>query len=228
MRARRPVLPALAAVLAGAFVAGIVTLLSGTPGESAADQARLTLDADGTPRSAGALEPRPTTSAATSTTTPPTTTRPTTTTTTAPVEPPAPPATTEAPPPTTAAAPDTALQDEVVSLTNDERQQAGCGPLKIDASITAAAQGHASDMAKRDYFDHTTPEGVTFDQRIRNAGYASPGAENIAKGARTAGQVVQMWMDSPGHRRNILNCDLNTIGVGFDRKGFYWVQDFGF
>ncbi len=225
MRARLPVLPALAAALAGALVAGVVTLLSGAPGASAADQGRLALDADGSHLSNADLEHRrttktPTTPAAPATTTQPATITPKPTTTTAPP-------TTEAPPPVTTK-PDTSVTDQVVTLTNAQRQQQGCTPLAVNASITAAAQGHADDMANRDYFEHTTPDGVTFDQRIRNAGYSSPGAENIAKGASTAEQVVQMWMDSPGHRRNILNCDLNTIGVGFNSDGLYWVQDFGF
>jgi uncharacterized protein YkwD len=230
MRARRPVLPALTAVLAGALVAGAATFLSGPADESSADQPSLNVDLTGEPRpdasgdreqpSTSASSTAPTTKATTATTT---TTPPAPTTTT---PPPAPPATTE--PTTTTASPDLSAQEQVVSLTNAERQRAGCGPLTINASITAAAQGHASDMSNRDYFEHTTPEGVTFDQRIRNSGYSKPGAENIAKGASTADQVVELWMNSPGHRANILNCDLNTIGVGFDKDGSYWVQDFGF
>ena len=70
-------------------------------------------------------------------------------------------------------------------------------------------------MAARDYFSHTTPEGVTFDQRIKNAGYP-PGAENIARGQRTAESVMSSWMGSEGHRRNIENCRLTTIGVGLN------------
>jgi uncharacterized protein YkwD len=212
-------------VVAGALVAGAATLLSGNAGEPAADQGRLGLAATDT-RRGGDLEQRGTptkkTPDTTTTTIPPTTTTqpppPTTTT---------PPQTTEAPPPATTK-PDSSAQDQVVALTNAERQQAGCGPLTVDADITAAAQGHATDMANRDYFEHTTPEGVTFDQRIRNAGYSRPGAENIAKGASSAAQVMDLWMNSAGHRANILNCDLNTIGVALDRDGFYWVQDFGF
>lgn len=227
MRARRPVLPALTAVLAGALVAGGATFLTGPAADSSADQPRLSVDATGGKRPSGNLE-QPSTSAAS---TAPTTTTTTATTTTPPPAPTTtttnpPPATTD--PPVTAESPDTSAQDKVVNLTNAERQQAGCGPLAFDASIAAAAQGHATDMANRDYFEHTTPEGVTFDQRIRNAGYSKPGAENIARGADTAEQVVELWMNSPGHRANILNCDLNTIGVGLDTDGFYWVQDFGF
>jgi uncharacterized protein YkwD len=115
----------------------------------------------------------------------------------------------------------------VVELTN--RVRTACDkPLQVDSRITAAAQGHASDMAQRKYFSHNTPEGVTFDKRIKAAGYDSPGAENIAQGQRTAEQVMQSWMNSPGHQRNILNCDYTTIGVAVDTNGFYWVQDFGF
>ena len=229
MRSRRPVLPALTAAVAGALVAGAATFLSGgTDTSDAADQARLGIEATGSERPSGDLEQRQTTTTTTSTSAAPTTTTttpaPTTTTTVPPTT-----QTTDAPPPaTTTTAPDSSAQDQVVALTNAARQRAGCGPLTVDASITAAAQGHASDMAKRDYFEHTTPEGVTFDQRIRNAGYPRPGAENIAKGASSAEQVMGLWMNSPGHRANILNCDLDTIGVGLDRDGFYWVQDFGF
>lgn len=226
MRARRPVLPALTAAVAGALVAGAATLLSAhADARDAANQARLSLEATENP--AGDLDRRTTTTTTTSST-PTTTAAPTTTTTPPPPPTTTPPRTTEPPPPVTTTPPDTSAQDQVVSLTNAERKQAGCGPLTVNADITAAAQGHATDMANRDYFEHTTPEGVTFDQRIRQAGYSRPGAENIAKGADTAERVMNLWMNSPGHRANILNCDLNTIGVGLDTDGFYWVQDFGY
>ena len=66
-------------------------------------------------------------------------------------------------------------------------------------------------MAARNYFSHTTPEGVTFDQRIKTAGYPQPGAENIAKGQRSAQQVMNDWMGSDGHRRNIENCHGSVV-----------------
>ena len=217
-------------MLAGALVAGAATVLTGPATQSSADQAPLSVDLTGERRAPSDTQDETTTSSTASsspTSSAPTTTDappPPTTTVETTTEPPAPPpATTEPPPPA-----DTSAQAQVVSLTNAERQQAGCGPLTTDGSITAAAQAHASDMAARGYFEHTNPEGVTFDQRIRNSGYARPGAENIARGATTAEVVVDMWMNSPGHRANILNCDLRTIGVGLDRDGFYWVQDFGF
>jgi uncharacterized protein YkwD len=200
---------------------------------SSADQPDLNVALSGEqrPDSDGDLKQQPTTSSsgtsstsATSTTTTPPTTTSTQTTTAAP-----PPVTSStAPPAAPPASTDVSAQDQVVTLVNSERGKAGCGPLTANAQLTAAAQGHASDMAARGYFEHTTPEGVTFDQRIRNAGYPSPGAENIAQGARTAESVMDLWMNSAGHRANILNCDLDTIGVGLDRNGFYWVQDFGF
>lgn len=116
----------------------------------------------------------------------------------------------------------------VLQLVNEERDDHGCGPVKSDSRLVTAAQKHSSDMADRGYFSHDTPEGVPFDQRIRAAGYPSPGAENIAMGQRSAEDVMNAWMHSEGHRRNILNCDLHAIGVGLDTNGWYWTQDFGY
>lgn len=82
-------------------------------------------------------------------------------------------------------------------------------------------------MSERGYFSHTTPENVGFAERARRAGYPSPGAENIARGHRSAEAVMQGWMESPGHRENILNCSLTTMGVGVDTDGWYWTQVFG-
>ena len=116
---------------------------------------------------------------------------------------------------------------EVVSLTNRERGKAGCRPLTVDRRLTAAAQGHSEDMAEQRFFSHTSPDGRGFADRIHATGYPSPGAENIAYGQTSAREVVADWMGSPGHRRNILDCELTEIGVGFDRRGYYWTQDFG-
>lgn len=226
-------LPALTAAVAGALVAGIATMLAGPVSASSADRATLSIAVTDSrsPDARGDLE-RP---APGEQTDDPTSADPTTTTapetSSEPEPPPAPPQTTsEEPPPADPppASPDTSQTDQVVALANTFRQQEGCGPLSIDAALTSAAQKHASDMANRGYFSHNTPEGVTFDQRIRNAGNSRPGAENIARGADNAKDVMRMWMDSPGHRANILNCDLSSIGVGLDRDGFYWVQDFGY
>ncbi|MCA1656079.1 MAG: CAP domain-containing protein [Pseudonocardiaceae bacterium] len=232
-RARRPVLPALAALLAGALVAGTATVLAHPGAASAGEPIGRNLARADT-RSSGAHgdlnRPAPeasssapsTSGAPTTSSTPPSTSSAT----------PLPPASTSPadPPPTAAppAPPNTSQQDRVVMYVNAFRDRAGCGPVVVDSRLTAAAQGHSSDMSNRGYFSHTTPEGVTFDQRIRNAGHPSPGAENIARGARDAEDVMRLWMESSGHRANILNCDLGTIGVGLDRDGFYWVQDFGY
>lgn len=125
------------------------------------------------------------------------------------------------------AAPAPPVQDQVVSLVNQARAGAGCAPLTVDGRLTQAATEHSADMARRGYFSHTTPEGVTFGERLRKAGYPAPGAENIARGHATADQVVGDWLKSRGHRKNIMDCSLRTIGVGVEYGGNFWTQDFG-
>jgi uncharacterized protein YkwD len=120
------------------------------------------------------------------------------------------------------------VTDEVVRLTNVERAKAGCAPLHVDARLTAAGQEHSEDMATRGYFSHTTPEGATPWDRAKAAGYPNPSAENIAMGYRTAADVVAGWMGSAGHRTNILNCDSRAVGIGYDPRGSYWTQLFGY
>lgn len=120
------------------------------------------------------------------------------------------------------------LASGVVELVNRHRADAGCAPLTVDMRLVEAAQRHSEDMAARGYLSHTTPEGVSFDERIRRAGYPAPAAENIARGPRSAERVVTMWMDSPGHRANILNCEITAIGVGVAPDGWYWTQTFGY
>ncbi|ONH24446.1 CAP domain-containing protein [Pseudofrankia asymbiotica] len=161
----------------------------------------------------------------------PTTTPPRTVPTT---RPPTRPPTTPAPRPTTTAPPPPAggtQTDEVVRLTNVERSKAGCGPLAVDARLTAAAQGHSADMAQKNYFSHTSLDGRSFADRIRATGFPGTSiAENIAAGGTTAAQTVEMWMNSEGHRANILNCSYTHIGVGYAEGGsyrYYWTQDFG-
>ncbi|WP_433240742.1 CAP domain-containing protein [Actinomadura nitritigenes] len=117
----------------------------------------------------------------------------------------------------------------VVALTNTERAKAGCRPLRVDKRLAAAARAHSADMAAHGYFDHDSLDGDSPWTRMLDAGYPAPGAENIAKGYATAAAVVGGWMDSPGHRANILDCGLRAIGVGMAAgpDGPLWTQDFG-
>lgn len=121
---------------------------------------------------------------------------------------------------------------EVLALVNRERANAGCAPVTLDTRLSAAALAHSEDMARRNYFSHTAPDGTTFDERIEQAGYSwSTAAENIAAGQATPAQVMSAWMGSPGHKANILSCDFTQMGLGHyyeagDRYGHYWTQNF--
>ncbi|PRY02705.1 CAP domain-containing protein [Allonocardiopsis opalescens] len=121
------------------------------------------------------------------------------------------------------------IEDEVVALTNRERTAAGCPALSVDERLHAAAEGHSGDMAERDYFSHESPEGDGPGERAAAQGYPRWSGENIAMGQPDAASVVQAWMDSPGHRDNILNCSSTDIGVGAvdSGRGIYWTQLFG-
>jgi len=126
------------------------------------------------------------------------------------------------------ASPDTAAQ--VVALVNKERADAGCDPLTEDAQLEKAAQDHSDDMAARNFFDHVNPDGADPGQRITAAGYQwSTYGENIAQGQQTPEAVMDSWMNSPGHRANILNCSFKDIGMGIHNGsgGPWWTQDFG-
>jgi uncharacterized protein YkwD len=155
----------------------------------------------------------------------------TTTATTPVTEPPttAAPTTTAAPPtPPTIAAAGTAAE-EVVDLVNAARAAAtpSCNPLTVDDRLAAAAQGHSDDMAANDYFSHTSLDGATAQDRAEAAGFIGLVGENIAAGQRSPQDVMAAWMDSDGHRANILNCDYTVIGVGLNEDGWYWTQMFG-
>jgi uncharacterized protein YkwD len=123
------------------------------------------------------------------------------------------------------------LETAVLQLVNAERTKAGCSALAANDQLTAAARGHSADMAARNFFSHTTPEGVTFVTRINNAGYRWSGlGENIAMGQRNPVEVMASWMDSAGHKANILNCDFKDLGVGVAANAtgsLLWTQDFG-
>lgn len=118
----------------------------------------------------------------------------------------------------------------VLAIVNNERAKAGCKALTVDGRLAAAARKHSADMVARHYFSHTTPDGVSMAQRINNEGYRwSTIGENIAAGQPNATDVMKAWMNSPGHRANILNCKFQQIGIGvaFDGRRPVWTQDFG-
>ncbi|MFS8201557.1 CAP domain-containing protein [Streptomyces sp. CWNU-52B] len=120
---------------------------------------------------------------------------------------------------------------EVVALTNAERAAAGLAPLAEDPLLTRAAQAHSADMVARAFYSHTAPDGSEPWHRAAAAGSTRRTiGENIACGQRSAAEVVQGWMDSPGHRANILKPAFTHIGVGFaggGSAGTYWTQLFG-
>ncbi|SDR68056.1 CAP domain-containing protein [Actinopolymorpha singaporensis] len=121
-------------------------------------------------------------------------------------------------------------ETQVVLLTNAARARVGCAPLRVDDRLRSVAHAHSADMAARDYFGHNTPDGRTPWDRIRAAGYDAPAAENIARGQQTPQDVTRAWLDSRGHRENMLNCKIKAIGVGahIGPGGPWWTQDFGY
>lgn len=124
--------------------------------------------------------------------------------------------------------------NEIVSLTNSYRQQNGLAPVTLNSQLSNAAQTHTQNMALQDFVNHTGTDGGTVAQRVSNTGYGwSLVAENIAAGYRTAADVVQGWIDSPGHRENLLNASVTEIGVGYyflendtgnTNYNYYWTQ----
>jgi uncharacterized protein YkwD len=120
---------------------------------------------------------------------------------------------------------------EVLRLTNVQRAANGCDALTWNTKLATAAAKHSADMAANDYFSHDSLDGRDPFQRMKDEGYSfSAAAENIAAGQPTPADVVDGWMNSSGHRANILNCGLTELGVGVARGGsygVYWTQDFG-
>ncbi|MFF0345004.1 CAP domain-containing protein [Kribbella sp. NPDC004875] len=124
---------------------------------------------------------------------------------------------------------------QVLDLTNAERAKAGCGPLRTNSALTKAAEAHAADMVDLHYFAHDSLDGRNPFDRMKAAGFKGGAmAENIAVGYTSAAAVVEGWMNSAGHRANILNCSYTMIGIGYDSGQVKpdwgngsWVQDFG-
>ncbi|SCH54121.1 CAP domain-containing protein [Romboutsia sp. Marseille-P6047] len=123
-----------------------------------------------------------------------------------------------------------AYQQEVVNLVNKERAKYGLSPLKSNASLANVATIKSQDMVNKNYFSHTSPTyGSPFDMMKQfGISYRTAG-ENIAMGQKTPSEVVTAWMNSEGHRANILNANFTEIGIGIaqNSKGqLYWTQMF--
>lgn len=116
---------------------------------------------------------------------------------------------------------------EVVRLVNVERQKNGLSPLKEDWQLSRVARYKSQDMKDKGYFSHTSPTYGSPFEMMKSFGisYRSAG-ENIARGQKTPEAVVNAWMNSSGHRANILNKSFTHIGVGYVAEGNYWTQMF--
>jgi uncharacterized YkwD family protein/spore coat assembly protein SafA len=122
------------------------------------------------------------------------------------------------------------IEEQVISLTNGERQKAGLPALKNNWELSRVARFKSADMRDRNYFSHDSPTYGSPFTMMKNFGISyRTAAENIAAGQRTPDEVVRAWMNSPGHRANILKRDVTEIGVGYVQGGsygHYWTQMF--
>lgn len=122
------------------------------------------------------------------------------------------------------------IEHQVIQLVNQEREKNGLNPLRPNWQLSRVARHKSQDMRDKHYFSHTSPTyGGPFDMiKAYNISYSYAG-ENIAMGQTTAWQVMQGWMNSSGHRQNILNPNFTEIGVGYAEGGtgkYYWTQMF--
>lgn len=121
------------------------------------------------------------------------------------------------------------MEEQVVDLVNKYRAENGLKALKINPEVSKVAQAKSEDMRDKNYFDHTSPTYGSPFNMLKNFGisYKTAG-ENIAKGQKTAEAVVNAWMNSEGHRKNILNPNYEEIGVGYatGKGSTYWTQLF--
>ena len=121
------------------------------------------------------------------------------------------------------------IANQVLNLVNSARAKENLAPLKLNSALSNVAQAKSEDMQKNNYFDHTSPTyGSPFDMMKKfGISYLSAG-ENIAKGQKTAEAVVNAWLNSEGHRANILNKNFTDMGLGYVNTGgtTYWTQMF--
>jgi len=114
---------------------------------------------------------------------------------------------------------------QVLTIVNQERSKAGLKPLTMNANLSKVAMAKAQDMYNNNYFDHQSPTyGSPFDMMRQFGITYNYAGENIAKGQRTPTEVMNQWMNSPGHRANILQANFTQIGVAFYNNE--WVQEF--
>ncbi|MFC3885390.1 CAP domain-containing protein [Bacillus songklensis] len=121
------------------------------------------------------------------------------------------------------------FEKKVVELVNQERQKQGLKPLQLDTKLSDVAREKSKDMMNKNYFDHTSPTyGSPFDMMKKFGIQYSAAGENIAKGQQTPEEVMNSWMNSDGHRRNILDPNFTHIGVGYveGSGSTYWTQMF--
>jgi uncharacterized protein YkwD len=125
-------------------------------------------------------------------------------------------------------------ETQILERVNEKRRAQGCKPLELDTRLVTVSKNHAEDMAQGDYFDHTSPDGTSPSDRAASSGFPHGIGENIAAGYSAAETVMAGWMNSPGHRANILNCAYTVTGIGYDPGSVgtgwgpgSWVQVFG-
>lgn len=123
----------------------------------------------------------------------------------------------------------TSVIQEVLNLVNQERGKAGKSPLRLHSQLNASAQAHSNDMARNNFMSHAGSDGSSMGDRMKRHGYNfRAAAENVAAGQSSPQDVMRSWMNSPGHRQNILNGNYRDIGIGYARGNkIYWTQNFG-
>ncbi|QZY19769.1 CAP domain-containing protein [Streptomyces decoyicus] len=120
---------------------------------------------------------------------------------------------------------------KVLRLVNKARAEHGCGPLRRDARLAKAARLHSQDMSARHYYARSSPDGRDPKERMEAQGYKDAHAENIDAWETEPEGAFRAWMNSPGHRANILSCSSHATGVGVAFGGklrAHWTQDFGY
>ncbi|MEM9217888.1 MAG: CAP domain-containing protein [Cyanobacteria bacterium P01_F01_bin.150] len=126
---------------------------------------------------------------------------------------------------------------KILKITNRQRRKHGFKPLRVNNKLQKIAQAHSRDMAVNDFFSHTGSDGSSIGDRLDRVNYKfGAAAENIAAGSSTPRRAMNQWLNSPGHRSNILNPNTKHIGIGYYYKpndggrepwGHYWTQTFG-